>query len=134
MLAEALYSAETSTIEIAAIIDDRAYLQRLAEQAEFPCVVNVPVSDIPDGVTHSGEDNVYVARWQVDVYAQAYEDAKDLARKIEKLFVPMRRQPIAEFVITSCRRINTQLWKESALDKWRFMIEFEFRYSYLELT
>ncbi len=132
-LARPLFILETTTDMISDLISDRAYLAKLTEKPTYPCLVNVLISDIPDGLSHEGETNVYLARWQVDAYAQAFDDADDLAKKVTRLFVPLNKHSVADTVITSCRRITTNFFHESALDKWRFVLEFEFRYSFINM-
>lgn len=133
MLATALKTLEAQPGPIADIISDRVDLAQLTEDAIFPRVVNVQVVDIPDGIAHTGEVNVYTARWQIDCYAQDFDTAERLARAIWETFVPLQRYPVADVVITSCRRMSQRLFHETALDKWRFMTEFEFRYSYFNI-
>lgn len=130
MLATALKTLETQPGPIADIIGSNVDLAELTENPVFPRVVNLQVSDIPDGVAHDGEVNVYLARWQVDAYAQDYDTVERLSRAIWETFVPLRRQPFASLVITSCRRISSRFFHETSLDKWRFILEFEFRYSF----
>lgn len=130
MLATALKTLETEPGPIADIIVDRVDLVQLTENPDFPRVVNVPITDLPDGVAHDGETNSYMARWQVDAYAQDHATAEQLARAIWEKFVGLNRRPVGDLIITSCRRANLRIFHETSLDKWRFLIEFEFRYSY----
>ena len=130
MLATALKTLETEPGPIADIIGDRVDLAELTEDPVFPRVVNVPVTDTPDGVTHGGEDNVYMSRWQVDAYAQDFDTAERLARAVWQKLVVSNGRPVGDLTISSCRRVALRFFHETALDKWRFLIEFEFRYNY----
>lgn len=134
MLAVALATLEKSDGAVSDIIGDRVDLSQLTEQPTFPRLVNVLVSDAPDGISHSGETNVYLSRWQIDAYAQDYDTAEALARALYRLFVPLQRHPVADVIITSCRRTSLRMFYESSIDKWRFLVEFEFRYSFYILT
>lgn len=130
MLATALKTLETQPGPIADIISDRVDVAELSEDATYPRVVNVQVSDLPDGVAHTGEVNVYMARWQVDCYAQDFDTCERLARALWETFVPLQRYPVSDVIITSCRRVSQRFFHERPLNKWRFLTEFEFRYSY----
>jgi len=121
---------------VSALIDDRAYLAELPETPGYPCTVHVGVSDNQDRV-HPGEsDNrggngLYTSRWQIDSYADSYSECEQLAKELDRLFTPLKRHPVSDTIITSCRRLSGRPVRETGVDKWRMIAEYEFMYEYL---
>lgn len=121
---------------VSTLIGDRAYLAELTENPTYPCTVHVGISDTQDRVHPGDNDNrggngLFVARWQVDSYADTWSVCEQLALEIDKLFTSLKRHPASGIVITSCRRLTQRPVKESAIDKWRVISEYEFMYSNL---
>ena len=132
-LATAIFSLQTNDGIVSGIIGDRAYLAKLPESPTYPCTRHFLVSDVPEGISHSGEVNVYRARWQIDAYSQEYDDGDFLVAALLRLFVPLNKRQSADVIITSCKRRARREFHESALDKWRFILEFEFLYSQINM-
>lgn len=121
---------------VSAMIGDRAYLGELTQDPTFPCEVHVPISDAQDRV-HPGEsDNrggngLFVARWQIDAYGNVYATASQLAKEIDRFLSPLKRHSVSDVIITSCRRLTQRSVRESAIQAWRFITDYEFMYSLL---
>lgn len=136
-LATALMTLQTiESTGVSALIDDRAYLAELPEQPKYPCTVHVGIADSQERVHPSANDNrggngLFVARWQIDSYADSFDVCEQLAKELDSLFTSLKRHPVSDIVITSCRRLTQRPVKETALDKWRIIGEYEYTYSML---
>lgn len=132
---EAIYEYVTGVGAVAALIGDRFYPVRLPDKdqddkpLELPACRYFLVSGVPS-YSHDGDSNLTEDGFQVDVYAASYAAAEQTADAVQAA-LSGASFTIDTVQVSSCFNRNRQQSYEDALQRWRAILDFDFKFSIL---
>jgi hypothetical protein len=120
---------------VSALIGDRFYPVRLPDKDEDDVPLELPacrffrVSSDPT-YSHDGDSNLTEDGIQIDVYAASYSEAEQTADALQTALsgVPFT---VDNVQISSCFKRNRQQSFEDALQRWRAILDFDFKFTLL---
>lgn len=132
---EAIYEYVTGTPSVAALIDDRFYPVRLPDREQDDEPLTMPacrflrVSSTPT-YSHDGDSNLTEDRFQIDAYGASYSAAEQLADVLQAA-LSGSKFTVDNVQVSSCFKRNRQQAFADALNRWRVILDFDFKFSIL---
>lgn len=132
---EAIYEYVTGVGAVAALIDDRFYPIRLPDKDENDEPLTLPacrfflVSGDPS-YSHDGDSNLTENGYQIDVYADSYSEAEQAADAVQAALSGVTFT-VDTVKVSSCFKRNRQQSYEDALQRWRAIMDFDFKFTLL---